>query len=321
MKKIIQKIKSFTFQEKAIYSTRLSVITNTIFAIAKIILSFFQGVFFLVAGIFNIFVAISKLHCYIGARYGSEEKFAFHNRMIGIFLFLAGLQYGIYMARLIFTDIAVMEYDMFLGIAVATISFVELGFAIKGMFNAYGKGHYFRNIKLINFCSSLTAIVTTEIALTSFASEVDTRFMNGLFGIIIAFIIILISIYVLIAPKISIVDREHNVYVLKEGKEKLKEETLVMQLTFSKLIGNYSYVAKVEDDIIDGRIIKGKSPIAKWNIWIKILVIVLSEILIFVYAGWALVFHFRCANLIKKLDKIMLEKGYIKDEFLSMRED
>ena len=314
MKKLIAKIKSFTFEEKSIYSSRLSVITNSIFAIGKIILSFFQGIFFLVAGIFNIFMAFSKLHCYIGARYPKKGSFKLHNTMIGVFLLLSGLQYGIYMTRLLFTDTPIMEYDMYLGIGVATVSFIELGFAIKGMFNAYGKGHYFRNIKLINLCSTLTAIVTTEIALTSFATETDTRLISGMFGLLVAFIIVLIAIYVLIAPKVSIVDRKENNYILIENEKEINEESIIITLTYSKVISNFYYEGKKEGNKIIGEIKKDKNPLSKWNIWVKILIIVLSEILIFVYAIWALIFHFRCYSLIDKLDSKMLEKGYKKLE-------
>jgi len=199
-----------------------------------------------------------------------------------------------------------------LGIMVATVSFIEMGIAIKGCFNSFGKGHYYRNIKLISFCSALTAIVLTEIALTSFASEVDTRVLNGLFGMSVGVIIILIAIYIFIAPQISIVDREHNVYKIKKGCKELNENKIEIPLTFSKFYGNYIYKGQVAKGIVDGHIVKGKSPILKWNIYWKITIIVLSEILIFPYAFGALIFHFKNASLIKKLDNHMLELNYQK---------
>lgn len=314
MMELVNKYRSMTFEQKTIFSTRISMITNLLLAIGKFILSFFHGVFFFVAGIVNVLVMNSKLQCYLGEKYPEKKTFKYRNNMIGIFLFLAGLQYSIYMGRLIFTDVKVMDYSMLLGIGVACVSFVEMGIAIKGCFNSFGKGHYYRNIKLISLCSALTAIVLTEVALTSFAAEGDTRIINGIFGMSVGAIIVLISIYIYFAPNISIVDREHNVYKLKDGANKIEEGKVEIQLTHSKFYGNYTYVGNVKEDIIDGHIVKGKSPLGNWNIYVKILVIILSELLIFVYAGGALIFHFKNVTLIKKLDTIMLDKGYEKIE-------
>lgn len=316
MIKLINKFKSMTFEEKTIFSTKFSCLFNALMAISKIFLSFFYGIFFLVAGIVNIFTMLSKLECYLGVKYPHKKTFEYRNNMIGIFLILAGIEYSIYMTRMLLTDFNSMEYSMFLGINIALISFIEMGIAIKGCFNAFGKGHYFRNMKLINLCSAFTAMVLTEIAITSFASEVDTKMIDGIFGICVGGLIILIAGYILVAPKISIVDREHNVYKLKNNaKHNLNvnnDNKVIINLTSSPVCGNYTYEATLENNVLDGHIIKGKSPIWKWNIWIKILIIVLSEILIFVYAVWSFIFHIKCSTLINKLDNYMEKNNFIK---------
>lgn len=313
MKKLISKYRALSFEEKTTFSAIFSVVLNNVLAFVKFILGFvFDDVFFFVAGFFNLFILVSKIQCYFGIKYPEKRSFKFHNNLVGIFLLLAGFQYGIYMTRLIFHNASVMDYDMFLGIIIACVSFVELIIAIKGCFNSYGKGHYYRNIKLINLCSALTAIVLTEIAIMSFASEEDPRLINGIFGVAVSVVIELIAIYIFIAPSISLVDREHNMYKLKESNKKIEEKEIKLQLTNSKFYGNYYYQASNNNDIIDGHILKEKSPIWSWNIWVLILVIVLSEILIFPYAFGALIFHFKCANTIKKLDEHMLNLGYIK---------
>ena len=257
---------------------------------------------------------LTKLECYLGVKYPDKKTFDYRNKCVGMFLLIAGFEYAIYMARMIFTDVSIMNYDMVLGICVACVSFVELTIAIKGCFNSLGKGHYFRNIKLTSLCSALTAIVLTEVALTSFASETDLRAVNGIVGMIVGIVIILISIYIFIAPRISIVDREHNVYKLGEDAEFLKYEEIKIKLTNSKFYRDYVYVGKVNDNMVDGHIIQEKSPIWSWNIYWLCLVILLSEILIFPYAIGALVFHFKCRNIISDLDKKMLEKGCAKIE-------
>lgn len=312
MVKLIDKYRSLSFEGKTIFTTKISILMNLCLGIGKIILSFFMGVFFAVAGIVNICIVMAKSECYVGVKEPHNKSFNHRNKFISAFLFVAGLQYSIYMGRLIFTDISIMDYDMILGISIACVSFVELAIAIKGCFNSFGKGHYYRNIKLISLCSALTAIVLTEVALTSFAAEGDTRLINGIVGMLVGIVIILISIYIYYAPRVSIVDREHNIYRLINGNNSINEEKVNIKLTNSKFYGDYVYIGINKDNIIDGHINKEKSPIFGWNIYIKILIIVLSEILIFPYAIGALVFHIKCRNIIKKLDLMMIEKGYEK---------
>ena len=310
---LINYYRSLSFKEKTIFTTRFSILINLLLGIGKVILSFFFGIFFLVAAIVNFFITLTKLECYLGVKYPDKKSFDYRNKCVGIFLLIAGLEYAIYMARMIFTDVPIMDYDMILGIVIACVSFVELAIAIMGCFNSLGKGHYYRNIKLTSLCSALTAIVLTEVALTSFASATDLRVVNGIVGMIVGIIIILISAYVFVAPKVSIVDREHNVYKLKEDGEGIKDKEIRIKLTNSKFYRDYIYVGKASNNIIDGHIVQEKSPIWSWNIYWLSLVILLSEILIFPYAAGALVFHFKCRNIINDLDKKMLEKGYEKE--------
>lgn len=313
MLKIINQYRGLSFENKIIFTTRLSILMNFVLGIGKAILSIFFGIFFLVAAIVNFFITLTKLECYLGIKYPDKKSFDYRNKCVGIFLLIAGLEYAIYMARMIFTDVPIMDYDMILGIVIASVSFAELAIAIKGCFNSLGKGHYYRNIKLTSLCSALTAIVLTEVALTSFASATDLRVVNGLVGMIVGIIIVLISIYVFIAPRISIVDKEHNVYKLKERCKPIKDREIKIKLTNSKFYRNYVYVGNVSDILIEGNIIQEKSPIWRWNIYLLSLVILLSEILIFPYAVGALVYHFQCRNIISELDKKMLEKGYEKE--------
>ena len=311
MLKLINKYRSLPFEKKTILNTKISIITNWVFAIGKIILSFFSGVFFLVAGIVNVMIANSKLICYYGMTRESKKPLEQRNIWISVFLLIAGLEYGIYASRLVFTDVSVMDYDMYLGIIVACVSFVEITFAIKGIFDATKKGHYYRNIKLINFTSALSAIALTEMALMSFASTEDSRILDGIFGMAVGFITILISIYIYFAPRISIVDREVNNFKALDNTKLIDEDEINIPLTNSKFYGNYAYIGKKNNDIIEGKIVKGTSPIFSWNIWIKILVIVLSEILIFPYAVGAFIHHVKSSQLIKKLNNHMNNLGYI----------
>jgi len=310
--RLIDTYKNMTFKEKTVFNAKLSVYINGFLAFCKYIMAFFASGFMLAAANVNVLIMISKLECYLGEKHPEKKPFAYRNKMIGLMLLLAGVQYAIYMARLIFIDVDMMKYDMIMGIGIAFVSFVEIICAIIGCFRSYGKGHYYRNIKLISLCSALTAMVLTEIAIMSFASNIDYRFSSGIFGVAIGFLIVLIAIFILIAPRISIVDRMHNVYE-QMGETDLNTEVKI-KLTNSKFYGNYYYIGtkKTNTNIIDGQIVQDKSPIFKWNIYILILVIILSEILIFPYAIGALVYYFKNAKLIDKLDNIMLKHNYKK---------
>ena len=148
MIRIVNYYRTLSFQEKTVFTAKLSILMNLSLGIGKTILYFFFGVFFLVAAIVNYFIMLTKLECYLGIKYPNKKSFEYRNKCIGVFLFIAGLEYAIYMARMIFTEVAIMKYDMILGIIIACVSFVELAIAIKGCFKSYGKGHYYRNIKL-----------------------------------------------------------------------------------------------------------------------------------------------------------------------------
>lgn len=314
MKKIIKKYRLMTFEERTIFTTKFSCLFNIILGIGKIILSFFESIFFLIAGIVNILIMFSKWQCYLGIMKPEKKEADTRNALIGLNLILAGIMYAIYMARLIYTNTKVMDYRQLLGISIAVVSFVELGFAIKGLFNAYRKGRFYTNIKIINLSSAFTALVLTEIAITSFATEADTRIINGIFGVVVGGIIILLGIFILISSKISIIDKEHNEYkkVNNSNILTITDNNIIIPLTNSKVCGNYIYKGQVENNLIIGDITKEKSPIRNWNIFIKILVIILSEILIFVYGIWNLIFYFKSRKIIKKLDNIMEQYGYQK---------
>lgn len=318
MKKIISKYRLMTFEERTVFSTKFSCLFNIILAFGKIILSIFQSIFFLIAGIVNILIMFSKWQCFLAIQKPDKRTFEYRNNMIGINLILAGIMYAIYMARLIYTDTKVMDYKMILGISIALVSFIELAIAIKGIFNAKGKGHFYSNIKLINLSSAFTALVLTELAITSFASPTDLRVTNGIFGVIVGGIIILIGGFILLSPKISIVDREHNVYKQISDKQLIEltsDNKVIIPLTKSKVCSNYIYIGTYNNGIIEGDIIKDKSPIRNWNIYVKILVIILSEILIFVYGIWSLIFYFNSYKTINKLDLKMKKNGYQKIEY------
>lgn len=305
----IKKYHAFTFEQRTIFNTRFSIVFNALMAIGKICLTYFHFAF-LVSGIVNIFIMLAKLECFLGETKPEKKSFRYRNNLIGLFLMLAGIQYSIYMCRLIFSSVEIRQYTLYMGVIIAFISFIEMGVAIKGCFNAFGRGHYYRNLKIISLCSAFTAIALTELAIMSFASDVPSRELDGIFGVSVGCIIFILGIYILIAPKLSILDQRHHLYYLTEDTD-ITGEDFILQLTHSKFYGNYVFVAVIKSGIVEGWIFKLKSPIKHWPILIKIFIIILSEILIFPYAIGGLIFYLKTANLVNTLNKKMAERGCI----------
>lgn len=304
--------KNLSFEERTIFHARFSILFNFILASIKIVLGIAIYTVFLVTAVLNIFMMLSRWECLQGVTKPHKKSFLYRNTWIGVFLILAGVQYTIYMLFLLFKHFDTNPYSPVVGISIAFVSFIELGVAIKGVINAYGKGHYYRNIKIINLCSAFTAMALTAIAITSFASSDSIDNMDCWVGLTVGIVIILNGIYVFIAPKISIVDREHNVYQVLNNSDLILEKEIHIQLTNSKFYGNYTYEANHMDDRMDGNIVKEKSPLFKMHWFWKIFCIILSEILIFPYALGAFLFHLKSARIVSKLDSIMASYHCIK---------
>lgn len=315
MKNWIKKYNQLSPQPKAAISAFISVVWNGILGIGKFILAIFKGVFFFVSGVINIFFGLAKLECSWGLKNHKNESFKYRNIKVATFFLIAGIQYTIYMLTLVFDKRTVMQYTDFLSINIALIAFVELGIAIYGMFKIKGKGHYYRDIKLINLCSALTALMWAELALLSFTTGTENMFICGISGAIVGFGIICIAVYIYFAPRVSLIDQEHNVYKQTNSKKLLeldKDNNFNLLLFKSKIFGDYVFKANYKENTLDGYIIKTRNYWHKLNIWWKMFIILFSEILIFGYAFWAIVCFFRNIKLIKKLDDKMLELGFEK---------
>ncbi|MDE5715271.1 MAG: hypothetical protein K2I42_03970 [Anaeroplasmataceae bacterium] len=309
MKNWILKYRSLTFEQRTIFNTKFSIGFNAFLAIVKFSLSFLN-LAFLVSGIVNICLMLAKLECLLGVIHPRKRAFKKRNSLIALFLILAGIQYTFYMGRLIFTSAESSQYYMSVGLVIACSSFVEMGIAIRGCFSASGRGHYYRNIKLISLCSALTAIALTEMAIMSFSNQSSTKEFDGIFGVCVGAIIILLGIYVYFAPKISILDHRYHRYILTQNSN-ISSDDLTLEITNSYIYGNFVYVAILRDGMVEGLIFKRKSPIRQWNIFLKIFIIILSEILIFPYALGGLIFYFRSGKIVKSLDNKMKELGCI----------
>lgn len=257
---------------------------------------------------------IAKLECVLGVK-TTKRTFAFRNLLVAGFLFFSSIVYIAFMCRMLFVGRSPKEYSLIYVELLALISFAEFGFAIAGIINTKNKGHFYRDIKIVNFCISLMAILTTQITILDYTSSESTAY-NSYMGIAVGGFIAICSVYIWLAPKISLIDRERNAFVLKDiTKNKLIDmDNTVAEILLckSRVYGSYVYRAAVKDGEVVGNIERGSSLWKRMNILLKILCCILSEILIFVWLAGRFVFFLRSIDLPKRLEVKMSKNGFEK---------
>ncbi len=170
------------------------------------------------------------------------------------------------------------------------------------------------NLKLINFVLGVEAMVLTENAILSFTSKETYVESSSLFGFIVGLFVMILSIFMLLSPYITIADQEKNDFVLlDESKNKIISKEGEVLLKHSYIYGDYVYKYRyIDEKEVEGEIIRKEGFFKKANIFIKIKLIILSEILIFVWLIGRFIYFLRCAFLIKELEKVMRENGFQK---------
>ena len=190
----VQKFRKLPYEEKMLYTTCVSMSMNFLLAIGKVIFGLFYGFLFCISGMVNGFIFLSKHECFMGIK-NTKRRFRERNNRISLFLFVASVIYILYMARLVFFDVKVYDYTLFIGLVIASVSFTEMGVAIYGLIRTKKSGHYYRDIKIINFCSAMTAIVLTQVAIMSFTNADNANMHNGITGMVVGIVILLLSVF------------------------------------------------------------------------------------------------------------------------------
>lgn len=316
MRNLLRKYKEMSFEQKTIYKTIIGLCVSAVLACGKIVIGLFTDYNLISIAVYTFGILLSKLECVLGVK-TKYLTFKQRNILISFFLFVSSILYIGFMCRMFFIERQIKSQSMMFVLLLAFISFVELGFAIGGLIRTKKKGHYYRNIKIINFCVAMIAILTTQMSILNMMSTTGiVNIANAITGIGVGVFIALCAIYILFAPKISVIDREHNVFVLKNADKNklinLENETAELLLSKSIVYGSYVYRAKVKDGIIDGHIERETSLWKRMHIAWKMVFCILSEILIFVCLIGRLIFFFRSINLPKRLEIEMNNNAFIK---------
>lgn len=315
MRNLICKYKELTFEHKTVLKTILGLCFSSILACGKLIIGLFTDYNLISIAVYTFGILLAKLECVLGLK-TNKRTFKQRNLLVAVFLFISSIFYIGFMCRMFFIERKIKDNGMVYVLLLAFISFVELGFAITGLFNSKVKGHYIRNIKIINFCIALIAILTTQMSIINMTSNsgiVDIS--NAYTGIGVGIFIAICAVFILIAPKTGVIDREHNVFALKYADKNtlinLDNATVEIVLSRSNVYGSYVYRATIQDgNTIDGNIEREKSLWKRMHVILKIICCILSEILIFVWLIGRLLFFLRSINLPKRLEQKMNKNGF-----------
>lgn len=318
MRKLIRKYKDASFEQRIIITTVIGLCFSTVLASGKLVIGLFTDYNLCSIAVYTFAILLAKLECVLGVK-SEKRSFKQRNILIAVFLFVSSFVYIGFMCRLFFIERTPKEYSLVYVELLALISFAELGFAVAGLFRTKNKGHFYRDIKIINFAIALIALLTTQTTILDFTGTTNVDILNAYSGIGVGGFIALCAVYILVAPKISVIDREHNVFRLEHADKNtlidLSAPTAEITLCKSSVYGGYLYRANVQDRRrVDGHIVRGKSLWKRMHVVFKILCCILSEILIFAWLIGRAVFFLRSANIPKRLDKIMIENGFVKTE-------
>jgi hypothetical protein len=176
---------------------KASIYMNVLLALGKVALGIYSmSLFLCMSAFYNLGMAVARQIALKGYKEKRSEYQIY--RKVGITLAVSGAIFIIYCLRLFLHGSAV-QYSMYESLAIATITFSEIGAAIYGVVLT-GKGYSptLAAIKLTSLASSLISLVLTQSAILSFTAEGDMSFYNGLSGMVFGGSATLIGVFMIV---------------------------------------------------------------------------------------------------------------------------
>lgn len=178
-------------------------IYSLILNVATVIVKFAAGavtssVFVVVSAFYSCGTAIAKALCIKGERGGrGEGDFNLCIACAGV-MFASALLYCAGAIRQFWIP-STVYFGKIPAIAIAAVSFCDLGAAIAGMVKERKRGSCFvKALKRINFTGALAAIVLTQTAILSFADNGANDHANAVAGIIVSVVIVICAAVTLV---------------------------------------------------------------------------------------------------------------------------
>ena len=210
MNKLIEYFKNLKKEDRVMFFLIFTTIGNIFIALVKFILSLtLPSLWFFINAIFMIILSFARffsIRDYSKTKRAEEkeeiQRIGYKNYLTnGVLLVLLGIMYFFVNVYIYYkgTNTTMHEYLTYL---VALVAFWSIGSAIYGIVK-YKRNHtpILKAVKLTNFANALTSIMLTQIVLldTYAKKEVyNSNLMNGLTGIIVGIVIIIIGLYMIV---------------------------------------------------------------------------------------------------------------------------
>ena len=159
--RIINKYFHLNFKEKANINSRFSLASNAFVAVCKMVMGIFStSIFLFISAFYSLGCAASKQTYFVGLAYSKidKEQETKYYLKIAIMLLFTDIIYIIYMIRLFFIP-SVSHYPKIVGIALATISTLEMYFAISGLIKSKKRNELLLSgLKCVSLSTALLSI-------------------------------------------------------------------------------------------------------------------------------------------------------------------
>jgi len=210
MNKLIEYFKNLKKEDRVMFFLIFTTIGNIFIALVKFILSLtLPSLWFFINAIFMIILSFARffsIRDYVKTKNTTDEnivkKIGYKNYLNnGILLVVLGIMYFFVNVYIYYkgTNTTMHEYLTYL---VALVAFWSVGSAIYGIIK-YKRNHtpILKAEKLTNFANALTGVMLTQIVLLDTYTNTkiyNSNLMNGLTGMSIGIVIIIIGVYMII---------------------------------------------------------------------------------------------------------------------------
>jgi len=210
MNKLIEHFKQLKKEDRVMFFLVFTTIGNILIALIKFVLSLtLPSLWFFINAIFMIILSFARIFSikdYNKTKLTQDteeiQKIGYRNYLNnGILLVVLGIMYFFVNVYIYYkgTNTTMHEYLTYL---VALVAFWSIGSAIYGMIK-YKRNHtpILKAVKLTNFANALTSIMLTQIVLLDTYANTkayNSNLMNGLMGMGLGIIIIIIGLYMVI---------------------------------------------------------------------------------------------------------------------------
>lgn len=306
----IRKYRAMPFEDRLVLRASLGLCFSAALTAGKFVIGILTDINLCIIAVYTCAILLAKLQCVRGAKRPTRKGTA----LTAASLFFASVVYSAFMGSFAFVGRAHGDYGIIHAIFLACIAFFELGFAISGIFRTVDRGYAYLNIKIIDFCIALIALLTAQVAILNITSVRNTDVYNSFAGMGVGIVIAFCALYILIAPKVGLFGKEQQNFLLrdatKNGLIDMKKTAVSLMLCRSFVYGSYVYEAAVSGPFVEGRIVRTESLWKRMDLFWKIVCCILSEILVFVWLFGSALLFFRSMNLPKRLQKRMAENGF-----------